>query len=170
MIIEKVNINLIKLNPINPRIIKDDKFKKLVKSIKDFPQMLEIRPIVVDELGYVLGGNMRFKACKEAGLIDIFIIKTSGLTEEQKKEFIIKDNANFGEWDWEVLNIDWNMDDLSDWGLDITTFGNEQNSESEDEEDFDNSNAIYTQKWFLNIEFLSEKDCQTCYENLKKQG
>lgn len=116
---EKVSIKLVKSNTDNPRIIKDDKFKKLVKSIQDFPQMLEIRPIVVDEQMIVLGGNMRLKACQEAGLKEVYIIKANELTEEQKKEFIIKDNVGFGEWDWDILANEWDAELLIEWGLDV---------------------------------------------------
>ena len=97
MNIETVKISAVKTNPNNPRVIKDEKFDKLVQSIKDFPQMLEIRPIVVNDDMIVLGGNMRLKACKEAGLKEVPIIKASDLTEEQQREFIIKDNVGFGE-------------------------------------------------------------------------
>ena len=100
MKIETVKISAVKSNPNNPRIIKDDKFKKLVTSIKEFPQMLNIRPIVVNDEMIVLGGNMRLKACIEAGLKEVAIIKASDLTPEQQNEFIIKDNVGFGEWDW----------------------------------------------------------------------
>lgn len=116
---ELVNINKVRTNPNNPRIIKDDKFQKLVKSIQEFPQMLEIRPIVVNEDMIVLGGNMRLKACQEAGIKEIPIIKASNLTEEQQKEFIIKDNVGFGEWDWNDLANNWDANELSEWGLDI---------------------------------------------------
>jgi site-specific DNA-methyltransferase (adenine-specific) len=117
-----MNINEIKPNPNNPRIIKDEKFKKLVKSIQDFPQMLELRPIVIDENNIVLGGNMRLKACIEAGLKDVPVKQAKELTEEQKKEFIIKDNVAFGEHNWEILANDWNVEDLTEWGLDIPNF------------------------------------------------
>jgi DNA modification methylase len=117
-----MNINEIKPNPNNPRIIKDDKFKKLVKSIQDFPQMLELRPIVIDENNIVLGGNMRLKACIEAGLKDVPVKQAKELTEEQKKEFIVKDNVGFGEWDWDDLANNWNVEDLTEWGLDIPNF------------------------------------------------
>jgi len=116
---EIVNINKVRTNPNNPRIIKDDKFQKLVKSIQEFPQMLEIRPIVVNDDMIVLGGNMRLKACLEAGLKEIPIIKASNLTEEQQKEFIIKDNVGFGEWDWNDLANNWDSEQLQEWGLDI---------------------------------------------------
>ncbi len=112
-------IGEIKKNPINPRIIKDAKFKQLVQSIKDFPQMLYIRPIVVNEDDIVLGGNMRLKACEEAGLKEIPILKASDLTEEQQREFIIKDNASFGEWDMGLMSKDWDEAQVKGWGLDL---------------------------------------------------
>jgi hypothetical protein len=121
---ELVNINKVRTNPNNPRIIKDEKFAKLVKSIQEFPQMLEIRPIVVNDDMIVLGGNMRLKACLEAGLKEIPIIKASNLTEEQQKEFIIKDNVGFGEWDWNDLANNWDAQQLETWGLDIPGFDN----------------------------------------------
>jgi ParB-like chromosome segregation protein Spo0J len=117
----KTKISEVKLNPNNPRLIKDDNFKKLVQSIKDFPEMLDIRPIVVNADMVILGGNMRFKACKEAGLKEVPIIVADNLTEEQQREFLIKDNVLGGEWDWSLL-ADWDTDQLEDWGLDIPTF------------------------------------------------
>jgi hypothetical protein len=115
----KLEINKLKPNKDNPRIIKDDKFKKLVKSIKDFPEMLELRPIVVDEDMTILGGNMRYKACIEAGLKEVYIKIAEGLTEEQKQEFIIKDNVGFGEWEWDILANEWDSTKLTEWGLDV---------------------------------------------------
>jgi|SRR5210317_2169883 len=115
----KVNIASIKPNPDNPRFVKDSKFKKLVKSIKEFPEMLEKRPIVVDENMVVLGGNMRLKACKSAGLFEVWIDEATGWSDEKKKEFIIKDNVGFGEWDWDILANEWDANDLDDWGLDL---------------------------------------------------
>lgn len=119
---EKISINKIKANPNNPRIIKDDKFAKLIKSIQEFPQMLDLRPIVVNDDMIVLGGNMRLKACKEAGLKEVPVIKASDLTEEQQKEFIIKDNVGFGEWDWNALANTWDSESLNEWGLNIPDF------------------------------------------------
>lgn len=119
---KEVSISSVKPNPNNPRIIKDDKFAKLVQSIKDFPKMLEIRPIVVNSDMIVLGGNMRLKACKEAGLKKVHIIKAEDLTEEQQREFIIKDNVSGGEWDWEQLANKWDSEDLNKWGLDLPEF------------------------------------------------
>jgi DNA modification methylase len=112
-------LSAIKRNPNNPRVLQDEKLVKLVKSIKDFPQMLEIRPIVVNDDMVVLGGNMRLKACKEAGLTEVPVIKASDLTEDQQREFIIKDNVGFGEWDWELLQDEWDTDLLDEWGLDL---------------------------------------------------
>jgi hypothetical protein len=115
----KVAIREIKPNTNNPRFIKDDKFRKLVKSIKEFPEMLELRPIVVDSDMIVLGGNMRLKACIEAGLTEVPILVADQLSEEQKKEFIVKDNVGFGEWDWDLLANEWDTDLLEEWGLDV---------------------------------------------------
>lgn len=119
MQVDKVKISEVKTNPKNPRLIKDDKFLKLVKSIQEFPQMLELRPIVVDENNIVLGGNMRLKACKEAGLKEVFIVRAKNLTELQKDEFIVKDNVGFGEWDWDMLANEWDVEKIQDWGLDL---------------------------------------------------
>jgi ParB-like chromosome segregation protein Spo0J len=112
-------ISDIKPNPNNPRIIKDSNFLKLVNSIKEFPEMLKIRPIVINEDNIVLGGNMRLKACKEAKLKEIPVIMASDLTEAQQREFIIKDNIGFGEWDFQDLAQNWNADELETWGLDL---------------------------------------------------
>ena len=135
MKIVKVKISEIKLNESNPRFIKDDKFKKLVKSIKDLPQMLDIRPIVVNKDMMVLGGNMRLKACVEAGLVEVPIIIADNLTKEQEKEFLIKDNVSGGEWDWDMIANEWNEVELIEWGLDIPLdFQTELEAE---EDDFD---------------------------------
>mgnify|MGYP003665517106 FL=1 len=116
---QQVKISKVKGNPSNPRIIKNDKFKKLVKSIQEFPEMLKLRPIVVDEDFMVLGGNMRLKASKDAGLSEVWIDIAEGLTEEQKKEFIVKDNVGFGEWEWDILANEWDSVQLAEWGLDV---------------------------------------------------
>jgi hypothetical protein len=122
MNVVNAKVSDIKTNPNNPRLIKDDKFKKLVKSIKDFPEMLRLRPIVVNSDMVVLGGNMRLKACKEAGLKEVPIIRADELTEDQQREFIIKDNVGFGEWEWDMIRADWDVNELSEWGLDIPEF------------------------------------------------
>jgi ParB-like chromosome segregation protein Spo0J len=148
-----VKISEVKSNPNNPRIIKDDKFQKLVKSIKEFPEMLNIRPIVVNADMVVLGGNMRLKACKEAGLKEVAIIKAEDLTEDQQKQFIIKDNVGFGEWDWEDLANNWDAEQLTDWGLDIPNF---MELPSEDELTADEKKNPPTMK----ITFESVEDLQ----------
>jgi ParB-like chromosome segregation protein Spo0J len=124
-----MKISNLKLNPQNPRIIKDDKFKKLMQSINDFPEMMEKRPMVcvTDDDGklYPLGGNMRLKAIIELGYKEIpdnWIMVADDWSEEQRKEFIIKDNVSFGEWNWEVLNADWDLEQLENFGLDVLTF------------------------------------------------
>jgi len=118
-----VKITDVKPNPKNPRIIKDDKFQKLVNSIQEFPDMLNKRPLIVfsdvDNKYVVLGGNMRLKACKEIGLKEIPVIIADEWTEEQKAEFLIKDNVGFGEWDWDSLANEWDVEKLDDWGLDL---------------------------------------------------
>lgn len=135
---ELVKIGFVKLNENNPRIIKDNKFKKLVKSIQDFPEMLNLRPIVVNSDMVVLGGNMRLRACKEAGLKIVPIIKADNLTPEQQNEFIVKDNVGFGEWDWDILANEWDAELLSDWGVDVPVFDVEQLEAKEDDFDVPN--------------------------------
>ena len=132
---QKVKIGDVIPNEKNPRYIRDPKFNKLVTSIKEFPQMLEKRPIVVDENMIVLGGNMRLNACKKAGLKEVWIDVAEGWTQEQKNEFIIKDNVGFGEWDWEILANEWDMKELSDWGMDLPEdFFNEEILEAEEDD------------------------------------
>ena len=137
---EKVKIGEIKNNPNNPRLIKDDKFKKLVKSIMEFPEMLEIRPIVVDKDNIILGGNMRLRACQEAGLKEVHILQADQLTEKQQREFIIKDNVGFGEWDWDDLANEWNTEELEDWGLDIPL--DERIDELEEDEEIELEQSV----------------------------
>lgn len=139
---QKAAIGTIIPNPTNPRIIKDDKFKKLVKSIEEFPQMLELRPIVVDSNMVVLGGNMRLKACVAAGLKEVPIIIADQLTDAQKGEFIIKDNVGFGEWDWDLLANEWDVEALTDWGLELP-FDNTPVLEAE-EDDYEAPSEIKT--------------------------
>ena len=116
-----MKITEIKLNPNNPRVIKDDKFAKLKKSIQDFPQMLELRPLVIDENNTVLGGNMRLRALQDLGIKEVPVVYAKDLTEEQKKEFTIKDNLSYGEWDWSILANEWDNVKLEEWGLNVWT-------------------------------------------------
>lgn len=143
MNIQKVKLTDIKNNPNNPRILKDDKFAKLVKSIQEFPKMLEIRPIVVNSDMIVLGGNMRLKACKEAGLKEVPIVLADDLTEDEQKQFIIKDNVGFGEWDWEMLANEWEADLLEEWGLDVPDFSITEEPTAE-EDDYEMPDEVQT--------------------------
>jgi site-specific DNA-methyltransferase (adenine-specific) len=131
-----VKISEVRLNPNNPRQIKDDKFKNLVSSIKEFPEMLDIRPIVVNSDMVILGGNMRFRACKEAGLKEVPVIVADNLTEDQQREFLIKDNVSGGEWDWDLLANEWDVEQLEEWGLDIPVDFKAEELEAE-EDDYD---------------------------------
>ena len=120
-----IKLSTIKTNPANPRLIKDDKFKKLCDNIKALPEGLSLRPIVVDEQGIILGGNMRFKALLELGYKDVpdeWIKPASGFTPEQVKRFIITDNVGYGEWDWDIIGNEWDVHELEAWGLDIPDF------------------------------------------------
>jgi hypothetical protein len=155
---QRAAIGTIIPNPTNPRIIKDDKFKKLVKSIQEFPQMLELRPIVVDSNMVVLGGNMRLKACFAAGLTEVPIIVADKLTDAQKAEFVIKDNVGFGEWDWEILANQWEADSLVEWGLDVWQPAQEPDYSILDEEDLSDELADMESgvKKAIQIEFEAE--------------
>ena len=133
-----IKLSTIKPNPSNPRVIKDDKFHKLVNSIKEFPKMLELRPMVVNEDNVLLGGNMRLKALqhlKYEEIPDTWVKQASELTEDEQRQFIIKDNVGFGEWDWEMLANEWNSDELSEWGLDVPNFAPDVDYSILDEED-----------------------------------
>jgi hypothetical protein len=139
-----MKLSEIKTNPNNPRLIKDDKFKKLVQSIKDFPAMMALRPIVVNREMMILGGNMRFKACKELGMKTIpdeWVKVADKLTDEEEKRFIIEDNVPFGEWDFDILANEWERELLEEWGVTTYWDGVEQNNMNDDDvdltEDFD---------------------------------
>ncbi len=119
-----VKLGTVKSNPNNPRLIKDDKFQKLVQSLKDFPEMAKVRPIIVNQDFVVLGGNMRLKAMKEARWKEV-PVQVVDWSEQQQKEFIIKDNVGFGEWEWDMLANEWDADDLEKWGLDVPGFESE---------------------------------------------
>lgn len=147
----KVQIIKIKKNPKNPRLIRDSKFEKLVKSIQEFPQMLEIRPIVVNTDMVILGGNMRFEAAKKAGLKEVSIIIADQLTADQQAEFIIKDNVGFGDWDWDMLANEWNEELLEDWGVDLPVYDNPEINESDFDTEFtlpDGDKAPFQQMTF----------------------
>lgn len=158
-----MKLSEIKANPNNPRIIKDDKFKKLKKSIEDFPKMMDLRPIIVDNNMMILGGNMRLKALADLGykeIPDTWVKKADDLTDDEKKEFIIKDNVGFGEWEWEVLANEWDQEELEGWGLDVPQWT--ENDEVEKESD--------ANQWFLNIQCNSESEAQKLYEKFINEG
>jgi ParB-like chromosome segregation protein Spo0J len=160
----KTKISEIKLNPNNPRLIKDDKFTKLVQSIKDFPEMLDIRPIVVNADMVILGGNMRFKACKEAGLKEVPIIVADNLTLEQQREFLIKDNTSGGEWDFEMLANEWDVEQLDAWGLDIPNFDTDSEKEQKD------LSSIIDNLYRIEIVCKDEEHQENTYNKLIEQG
>ena len=124
MKIEKIKIDKLKTNPNNPRTINKINFKKLKKSIKEFPKMLELRPIVVDENYIVLGGNMRLQALKDLNIKEVFCVQEKELSEKQKQQFIIKDNVGFGGWDFDMLANEWEIEDLEDWGVNVPSIKN----------------------------------------------
>lgn len=168
MNLKTVKISEVKQNPNNPRTIRDDKFTKLVASIKAFPEMLNIRPIVVNNDMVVLGGNMRLKACREAGLKQVPIIVANELTEAQQREFIIKDNVSGGDWDWSLLSNDWDADQLNEWGLDIPTFLT--NDEIDLDKFFeDNGDSENEQKFKIILEY-TENDYNEVNDALKAKG
>ncbi len=157
---KQVKIESIFENDSNPRYINKKQFEKLVKSIRSFPQMLEKRPIIIDEHNVILGGNMRLKACKEAGLKKVWVDQVTDWTEKQKREFIIKDNVGFGEWDWDILGNDYSFEELAEWGLTVTT-GNE------DIEDL-SENLIADLK--IEISVKSEEEQEELFNELSKRG
>ena len=128
-----MKLSEIKPNPNNPRVIKDYQFEKLCKSIQEFPKMMELRPIIVDDNNTVLGGNMRLRALQKLGYKDIpdtWVKKASELTEEEKRRFVIADNVNAGEWDWDTLANEWDAEELEEWGVELNITETEKLSES----------------------------------------
>ena len=173
--IHQIKIHKIKANPNNPRLIKGDKFKKLVQSIKDFPEMLKLRPIVVNKKMVVLGGNMRLKACIDAGLKEIWVAKAWELTPEQENEFIIKDNSNFGDWDWDILANIWDNQKLNDWGIDVWQPEEQIDYSVLDDIDLDEEiQTMYDQtKKAIILEYSTEvyeDKVRKVYEKLKNKG
>jgi hypothetical protein len=165
----------IKQNPNNPRVIKDEKFDKLVKSIRDFPKMMELRPMVINSDNIVLGGNMRLKALKELGYKEVpneWVKRAEDLTEDEQRQFIIKDNVGFGEHNWEVLTTEWDAEELSDWGLEVPNWsaGLDVNSMTDEdvniEEEFD---PIGTMDGKQRVVFLFDgpEEAESYLNNLK---
>lgn len=168
--VEMVKLSTIKPAPNNPRVIKDDKFERLMRSILDFPKMMELRPIIVDEAGTVLGGNMRLKAIKQLGYKEIpkSWIKSAGdLTESEKKQFIVKDNVGFGEWDWQALSESWEAKDLADWGVDVPAFGAEA---KEVVGNFDDEGIAYKSQYGVIVVCESAADQEGVFSELMARG
>ena len=155
-------ISEIKENPNNPRIISKESFKKLLKSLKEFPSMLKIRPLVLDENNVVLGGNMRLKALKELGVKEISVVFAKDWTEEQKKEFIIKDNIGFGDWNWADLEENWDFDELTDWGLNC---GFDNTNGEEDEKTLEDTKELE-----VVVEMENEQEQEELFNELMERG
>lgn len=163
-----IKVSSLKKNPENPRQIRDEKFEKLKASIQKFPQMMELRPMVVDETNTVLGGNMRLNAIKALGMTEIpdeWVKKASDLTEDQKKEFVIKDNSGFGEYDWDAIANEWSDFPLEDWGMEIPelTFGG-------DEEAAGDEGISYDSQYGVIVICQNETEQQAVYEKLTGDG
>jgi len=159
--IKEIELSKIKENYNNPRTVNKLRFLKLKKSILNFPEMLSIRPIVVDENLIILGGNMRYKAAKELGFKTIHIQIAKDLTKKQKEEFAIKDNEHFGEWDWDILANEWDRESLEDWGLEGFPFEDVK----EIEEEYTSEDNIS-----LKVVFETEEQKDNLAEELKKRG
>jgi hypothetical protein len=173
-----VSINDIIPNTDNPRIILDSKFKKLLQSITDFPEMLQLRPIIINEDMVILGGNMRYKAAVHLGYTELPVIYATGFTKEQEAEFIIKDNVNFGEWDMDILANQWETNQLKEWGIDLPSF-DVSDLEKENNESLDNyvikyeivfNNEGEQESWYKFMKDLKDKyiECDTFSERLIK--
>ena len=167
--INTIEVSKLKLNPKNPRTIKKDKFEKLKKSIKELPKMLKLRPIVVDEDFVVLGGNMRLQAVKDLGIKEVHYIQESELTEEEKKQFIIKDNSSFGDWDWDILANEWNNNELNEWGLDVWVEDDDPKDKKIDEDKFASEIDTYINAQIKQIVlYYNSDDFKNSLENFEK--
>jgi len=162
--IEKVSISSITENAANPRTINKHKFQKLVNSVKEFPEMLSLRPIIVNKDNVILGGNMRYKACKELGLKEVYIIQAADLGDKQAQEFIIKDNVGFGEWDWDVLANDWDVKELEEWGLEGFPF------EEEEEKELNDISDTIESSYRIEVEIENEEEQEKLYNELIEKG
>ena len=160
----KVKVDKVKSNPKNPRLIKDDKFKKLVKSIKDFPEMESVRPIVVNKDMVILGGNMRYKAMIECGYKEVNV-EVVDWSEQKQNEFIIKDNVSYGLNDWDMLANEWDMEQLEDWGMDLPLFDKIDNAEDGEEIEFEQSVQLIPPKEYILI--MAEPNSEE-WENIKE--
>jgi len=166
-----MKLSEIKVNKSNPRIIKDEKFKKLIKSLEDFPKMMEFRPIVVNDDGMILGGNMRYRALLDLGYKEVpdnWVKKASDLTDDEKRRFIIVDNLSFGEHDWDALANEWDSEELESWGLDVPTFEDDI-EDVEEKEDVDLSDKI-EETFEVIVSCGNESEQEATFEYLTKKG
>lgn len=162
-----VKLSSLRINPNNPRFIKDDRFKKLVKSIEEFPKMMSLRPIIVDAGGMILGGNMRFKALQELKYKeapDEWIKRADSLTDEEKQRFIIEDNVPFGEWDFDILANEWDADKLVEWGLELP------GGAGEVPDPFNDAGITAQDKYGVIIECESAGTQEAAFNDLTKMG
>ena len=158
-----MKVSELKPNPNNPRVLKDDKFNKLVKSITEFPKMMSIRPIVVDQDNMILGGNMRLRAIQSIGMKEIpdtWVKRADELTEEEKKRFIISDNVGFGEWDWEALS-EWDIEQLQGWGMDLPSFNDTET---------DNKSLNIKSRFVIEVECNNENEQEKIYNEMIERG
>ena len=167
--VQKLKVTELKSHEENPRIIKDKKYKELRKSIQEFGEMLDIREIVIDENNVVLGGNMRLKVLQELNIAEVSVKKVLGLSEQQKREFVIKDNVNFGEWNWDDLANKWNTVQLNEWGLDLWNPEEDLFKEDEIKETKDLSGEDVVD-FKLELTFENEEEQEKNYILLTKQG
>jgi ParB-like chromosome segregation protein Spo0J len=161
----EVEIAKIKANDANPRSIKGERFEKLCQSLKEFPEMMRLRPIVVDADGTALGGNMRLRAAQRLGWAKVWVVYADQLTEEQKKRFIIADNVGFGEWDWDVLANEWDSADLEAWGLELPDV-----SDGEDEGNFNDPGIPPRDQYGVIVMAEDEKRQKEIFDSLTGQG
>lgn len=200
---ERIKLSRLKVNENNPRTISKDKFEKLVDSILVFPNMLSVRPIVVDEEYRALGGNMRTEALREIGRMSldaiverldsmkdyndlpgfdkenligfwkawlsdnvVDVVNVKGFSDEEKRQFIIKDNLGYGEWDWDALDNDWDVEQLKDWGVDLPEYFNENETGTQTKDISDNLKSVFK----IEIECLTEVDLQELYDEMTERG
>ena len=162
-------VHQLHLNPDNPRFIRDERYKQLVTSLADNPQLLEARPILCsDRTGklIVLGGNMRLRAAKELKLSTVPVVVMSGLTYDQEREIVIKDNASFGTWDFDILANDWSDLPLDDWGVDLPADWLEEGEPEPDEP----SEPDFISRFEVVVECRGEVDQQSVYNKLQEMG
>lgn len=162
---QQVKPRLLKPNPDNPRFIRDAKYKELKESMASFPKMQEFKPIVVDENMMVLAGNMRLKVARELKWETVWIDDLSGWTEEEKREFIIRDNTHAGEWDMDDLANKYSVDELKGFGLELPGLYNELSEDVKEERE-----ELFGEEWFVNVECVSEKEANVLFTELKERG